>query len=144
LEKDPFLKLDSSVWKINDTEQTLKREPFALFQPIVGTIFTDFTFHPDGSKIFAASQNGKLYTFDILEKRCITEYSLHDQPILSISCSEQFCVTGSADNTLKIWPLDFSEPIIEVQQHGIFYYFFYFFYFFSSFFFSFHFTYHFI
>lgn len=44
---------------------------------------------------------------------------MHDQPISSLVVSAGFCVTGSKDQFLRVWPLDFSEFYIEAKHEGI-------------------------
>lgn len=38
---------------------------------------------------------------------------LHDGPILSLAVNEGYAVTGSADKLLRLWPLDFSDFLME-------------------------------
>jgi len=46
-------------------------------------------------------------------------YKCHDGAITALSISAGFCVTGSEDFYLRVWPLDFSEFIIEAKHEGI-------------------------
>lgn len=41
-------------------------------------------------------------------------YQLHGGPINCLLISEGFCVTGSDDKYLRIWPVDFSDFLLEV------------------------------
>ena len=43
---------------------------------------------------------------------------LHDSAINSIVVTEGFCVTGSDDCFLRVWPLDFSEYLLEARHEG--------------------------
>ena len=36
----------------------------------------------------------------------------------TISVNEAFCVTGSDDQYLRVWPLDFSEFFMEAKHEG--------------------------
>lgn len=45
-------------------------------------------------------------------------YKLHDNAIVSLCVSAGFCVTGSKDSFLRVWPLDFSEFYIEAKHEG--------------------------
>ena len=40
-------------------------------------------------------------------------------PILSLAVHEGFCVTGSEDGVLRVWPLDFSARLMEAGQDCI-------------------------
>ena len=42
----------------------------------------------------------------------------NDLAIHSIAVNEQFCVTGSADNFVRVWNLDFSEFIMEAKHEN--------------------------
>lgn len=48
--------------------------------------------------------------------QCI--YKLHSGAINSISINEGFCVTGSDDCFLRVWPLDFSDFYLQAQHKG--------------------------
>lgn len=45
-------------------------------------------------------------------------FQLHDAGIYSISVNEAFCVTGSEDQFLRVWPLDFTEFFMEAKHEG--------------------------
>ena len=42
-------------------------------------------------------------------------YQLHTGAINQLALHEGFCVTASDDRFLRIWPLDFSDFLLEVQ-----------------------------
>lgn len=41
---------------------------------------------------------------------------LHDGPILSLTAKESYVITGSADKLLRLWPLDFSDFLMEAAH----------------------------
>ena len=43
---------------------------------------------------------------------------MHSAPIYSLAANEAFCVTGSEDHFLRVWPLDFSEFFMEAKHEG--------------------------
>lgn len=45
-------------------------------------------------------------------------YKTNDGAIISISVNDAFCVTGSEDSFLRVWPLDFQEFFMEAQHEG--------------------------
>lgn len=45
-------------------------------------------------------------------------YQTNDSAIHSIAVNEAFCVTGSEDTYLRVWPLDFSEFFMEAKHEG--------------------------
>lgn len=47
-------------------------------------------------------------------------YKLHDNSaISSIVISAGFCITGSEDQLLRVWQMDFSEYILEASNDGV-------------------------
>lgn len=44
---------------------------------------------------------------------------MHESSICAISVSAGFCVTGSEDQYLRVWPLDFSEYFLEAKHEGV-------------------------
>ncbi len=46
-------------------------------------------------------------------------YKCHEGAITSISLSSGFCITGSEDCYLRVWPLDFTEFSIEAKHEGV-------------------------
>lgn len=52
------------------------------------------------------------YQSEVLE----ATYKTNDAAIYSISVNEAFCVTGSEDTFLRVWPLDFQEFFMEAQH----------------------------
>lgn len=46
-------------------------------------------------------------------------FKCHDSAICALSISAGFCVTGSEDQYLRVWPLDFSEFTIETKREGV-------------------------
>ena len=41
---------------------------------------------------------------------------LHDGPILSLEVNDGFAVTCSEDNLVRLWPLDFSDFLMEAAH----------------------------
>ena len=44
-------------------------------------------------------------------------FQLHEAPINTVLLSAGFAVTGSADRTLRVWPLDFASHFLEARAH---------------------------
>ncbi len=68
---------------------------------------------------YACTSSGHL--FEVHYKRIEILKVWHlipDTPILSLSLHEAFCVTGSEDGILRVWPLDFSAVFIEAGKGG--------------------------
>jgi WD40 repeat protein len=45
-------------------------------------------------------------------------FKVHDSALTALSVSAGFCVTGSEDQFLRVWPLDFSEFFLEARHEG--------------------------
>lgn len=43
-------------------------------------------------------------------------YQLHSAAINSLCIHDGFCVTGSDDKQLRVWPMDFSDYLLEVSM----------------------------
>lgn len=70
------------------------------------------------SRILISSKTGLIMIINYHSKKLENAFQIHDGPILSISVNEAFCVTGSEDNLLRVWLLDFSEYFIEAPHDG--------------------------
>lgn len=96
------------------------------------TIFTvlDFDFGFDGQpalsqrndkikRVFVGSKHGYLYQVNYDSRVLEAVFKIHDYSICSIAISSGFCVTGSQDQYLRVWPLDFSEFYLEAYHEGV-------------------------
>ena len=92
-----------------------------------GFIFTDFVFNSEPGRLpldprrpcaFFSSNRGILLKVDCLKKQVMCGYQLHSGPIQSLAIHEGYAVTGGGDNRLRIWPLDFSDFLLEAQHEA--------------------------
>lgn len=69
-------------------------------------------------RLFVCSTAGTVaqVNYDTRELECV--FRLHDGPVRAIAVNEGFCVTGSDDKFLRVWPLDFSEFFLEAEHEG--------------------------
>jgi WD40 repeat protein len=67
-------------------------------------------------RVFVSSGFGMVFQVNYQSKELEGVFQLHDQGIISLKVTEGFCVTGSKDRFLRIWPLDFSEFFLEAQH----------------------------
>jgi len=70
-------------------------------------------------RVFVGSKQGMLYQVNYATRELEGVFKCHEQAICSICLSAGFCVTGSEDQYLRVWPLDFSEFLIEAKHEGI-------------------------
>lgn len=95
------------------------------------SIFTvlDFEFSHDDPKVvlqsdklkrvFVGTKTGWLYQINYFTRLIEGIYQVHESSICSLSISPGFCVSGSEDQYLRVWPLDFSEFILEAKHEGV-------------------------
>lgn len=64
----------------------------------------DLVFHPCGKYLLSASDDKTLRVWDLSNGRCYRRLAnVHDHFITSLDLRGKTAVTGSVDNTLKIW-----------------------------------------
>ena len=67
-------------------------------------------------RVFVGSKHGYLYQVNYDSRVLEAVFKIHDLSICSIAISSGFCVTGSQDQYLRVWPLDFSEFYLEAYS----------------------------
>jgi WD40 repeat protein len=89
------------------------------------TCFTDLGFEPvygvgdsQSKRIFVATKDGSVFQVNYEERVLECIYQLHDAPITSLAVNEGFCVTGSEDCYLRVWPLDFTDYYLQAKHKG--------------------------
>ncbi len=70
-------------------------------------------------RVFVGTKAGMLYQINYFTREIDGVYQVHESSICSLSISPGFCVSGSEDQYLRVWPLDFSEFILEAKHEGI-------------------------
>ena len=70
-------------------------------------------------RVFVGTKHGLLFQVNYLTRELEGVFKIHDSCICSLSVSAGFCVTGSEDQCLRVWPLDFSEYFLEAKHEGI-------------------------
>ena len=113
-------------WRIK--RGLLRGMPVILNEYARDTQFTDLAFESSyapkpfqGSvqkRVFVSTKAGTVVqvNYETQDLECV--YRLHDTAINSIAINEGFCVTGGADNYLRVWPLDFSDYFLEAEHEG--------------------------
>ncbi|KAG3191136.1 hypothetical protein PC128_g11059 [Phytophthora cactorum] len=115
-------------WRVNSNTGHLTGCPVILNEYSRGTVFTDIGFdtivhsHPSNihrvRPLYVSSSLGTLLVIDYDSKQVICVYQLHDSSINCLSINEGFCVTGSDDCFLRVWPLDFTDFFLEAQHEA--------------------------
>ena len=67
-------------------------------------------------KVYVGSNGGCIFQITCNNQELEAVYKVQDSAILSLAVNEAFCATGSRDGFLRIWPVDFSEFLIEAKH----------------------------
>ena len=69
-------------------------------------------------RVVVGAQTGMVYIVDHDTRKLQQVLRLHEQAICSLKIGGGFCVTGSADQYIRVWPLDFGEFYVEAKHDG--------------------------
>uniref|UniRef100_A0A7S2SIF6 CFA20 domain-containing protein n=1 Tax=Mucochytrium quahogii TaxID=96639 RepID=A0A7S2SIF6_9STRA len=69
-------------------------------------------------RVFFSTRSGSVAVVQYEKRVLQCVYRLHDGPIYSMSVNEGFCVTGSEDTYVRVWPLDFSDYFLEAKHEA--------------------------
>jgi WD40 repeat protein len=69
-------------------------------------------------RVYVASKHGMVFQINYQTEALEATYQTNDSAIYSIAVNEAFCVTGSEDNFVRVWPLDFSEFYLEAKHEN--------------------------
>eukprot|EP01038_Epipyxis_sp_PR26KG_P005252 gene5252-7298_t len=103
----------------------LPGRPVLLNEYSRGFLFKDIAFSNDvfveGGKNFAyvSSNKGLLIKINCQNDQVVCAYQLHSGSIESLCVRGGYAVTGADDHKLRIWPLDFSDFLLESQHEGV-------------------------
>jgi WD40 repeat protein len=104
-------------WRIRDTGN-IRGSAVVLNHHARNTVFTsldfEYGFHSADKdedealkRLYVGSKHGMIYQVNYQSEVLESTYKVNDGAIHSISVNEAFCVTGSEDSFLRVWPLDF-------------------------------------
>ncbi len=90
-------------------------------------IFNDIAFYsepgaapkdPRRPCVYVSSNKGLLLKIDSAKEQVICSYQLHSCPIRSLAIRSGYAVTGGEDSKLRVWPLDFSDFLLEAHHEA--------------------------
>lgn len=67
-------------------------------------------------RLFVGNNMGCIFQVSCNTMELDAVYKIHDTPITSLAVNDAFCATGSEDGYLRVWPIDFSEFLIEAKH----------------------------
>ena len=86
-------------------------------------VFTDIAYEMgygltelDERHVFVSSVGGAVFQINYGTRTLECVYQLHNGAINSLIVSEGFCITGSDDKFLRVWPVDFSDFFLEAEH----------------------------
>lgn len=102
-------------WRIK--RGVLKCAPVVLDRSARNTVFTSLDYEGK-RRVYVGSKDGTVLQINAESQELEFVYKLHDSGIYSLAVNEAFCVTGSDDLFLRVWPLDFSEFFMEAKHEA--------------------------
>jgi WD repeat-containing protein 90 len=73
---------------------------------------------PVGRRVYVSTASGAVLQIAYGNRSLECVFLLHQGAIHSLAVNEGYCVTGSADRFLRVWPLDFSSFLLEAEHEG--------------------------
>lgn len=67
-------------------------------------------------KVIFGSDKGLVVLVSLLSRQIDQIYQLHDSSINALQTGPGYCITGSDDLYLRVWPLDFSKSHLELKN----------------------------
>jgi WD40 repeat protein len=69
-------------------------------------------------RVFVGSKHGMVFQVNYQNETLEASYKTNDGAIFAIAVNDAFCVLGSEDTYVRVWPLDFQEFFMEAQHEG--------------------------
>ncbi|KAF9788338.1 WD40 repeat-like protein [Thelephora terrestris] len=79
-------------------------------------------FSPDGTMVVSSDSSGKVFPFDVKEKKLITSaWAFHSARVNSIqwTSDSRFCATGSLDTNVYVWSVEKPTKHIAIKNAGL-------------------------
>jgi len=101
--------------------------PVLLNEHSRGFIFNDIAFYnepgmapkdPRRHCAYVSSNKGLLLKIDCQKEQVMCTYQLHSGSIRSLALRSGYAVTGGDDSKLRVWPLDFSDFLLEAHHEN--------------------------
>lgn len=111
--------------KIGPPSKRVTAQPGSVAALLGPNIFTDIAFEGGASAfhlttrhVFVASAAGAVFQINYEQRALECIYQLHTGAINSLILHEGFCVTASDDKFLRVWPLDFTDYLLEAEHES--------------------------
>lgn len=103
-------------WRLK--KHTLKGTSVVLNTYSRDTFFTCLDYEGK-AKVYVGSREGRILQVNAETQDLEFVFQLHEAGIKALAVCEAFCVTGSDDMYLRVWPLDFSEFFMEAKHESL-------------------------
>eukprot|EP00960_Hanusia_phi_P075929 768485-Hanusia_phi.AAC.1 len=112
------------IWRMKSVREKYEVRRMVLhLGPHSNQVFVDLAFEgvlggvdTFARSIYSCTSSGLLYQINFTNRNIDQIYRLHDDSINSVVVTDGFCVTGSEDRFLRVWPLDFSDYFLEAEH----------------------------
>jgi WD40 repeat protein len=108
--------MSENVTEIVDAKTGKSLRSFSFPKSPLGLIF----FSPDGSRLFATTSDGYIYSWNIGDGQLLSFSESHSNEVMSFSFSPdaKTLATGSVDRTIKLWDVATGRTLRTVRGHG--------------------------
>jgi hypothetical protein len=107
------LAFESSYGKLDDEESPKVRSMLTR-----GCSHTAMMDHDHPQVVFVATNVGTIIEISYHTRDLLCVLRLHNDAINCLAVNEGFVVTGSNDRYMRLWPLDFSDYLLEAQNES--------------------------
>lgn len=107
------------VWR--QRKNHLPGRPICLNDYSRGYVFSDIAFDCDQNEklfFYVASNKGLVLKISYASLQVICAYQLHKTQINCFQIKFGYALSGSEDNLLRVWPLDFKDFLLEARHEG--------------------------
>lgn len=67
-------------------------------------------------RLYVSSEEGWVFQVNFTKGTLESIFRLHNGPITSMVVNPGFCITGSADKYIRVWPLEFNDYYLQAQH----------------------------
>lgn len=106
------------LWRMK--KHHLSGRPILLNEYCRGFIYQDVCIVKEAKDtlLFASSNKGIVLKISYQTEQVLSAFQLHTEPINVFQVYSGYAITGSDDQRLRIWPMDFADFLLEARHEG--------------------------